>query len=125
MSPHRIPALALAADVVAVVVFAAVGRASHAQGGDLLGLLGTVAPFAVGLAAAWAVPAVRAHPAGFRAGAVVLLGTATLGLVLRAAFTGSLPVAFATVTVLSLGVLMLGWRGLSLAVSHRMAHRVR
>ena len=80
MPPRRIAALAFAADVVAVIVFAAVGRASHAESGDLLGLLGTAAPFLVGLVAAWATPAVRAHPAGLRAGAVVLAGTAVLGL---------------------------------------------
>jgi hypothetical protein len=125
MPARRIPALALAADVVAVIVFAAVGRAGHAATGDLSGLLGTAAPFAVGLLAAWATPVVRARPAGLRAGAVVLAGTAVLGLALRAGFTGRLPPSFAVVTVLALGVLLLGWRALSLAVSSRSAQRVR
>lgn len=125
MSPSRIPALALAADAVAVIVFAAVGRSSHAEAGDLLGLLGTAAPFMVGLVAAWATPVVRAHPAGWRAGAVVLAGTAVLGLVLRAGFTERLPLSFAVVTLVSLAVLMLGWRGLSALVARRAVQRVR
>ncbi|MGI9000644.1 MAG: DUF3054 domain-containing protein [Pseudonocardia sp.] len=125
MSSHRIPALALSADVVAVIVFAAVGRVSHAESDDLLGLLGTVAPFAVALVATWATPMVRAHPVGLRAGAYVLAGTVVLGLALRTAFSGWPPLSFALVTVVALGVLLLGWRSLSTAVSHRAEHWVR
>lgn len=124
MSRSRIPALAFVADAVAVVVFAAVGRVSHAEADDLVGLLGTVAPFAVGLVAAWASPRVRVDPSGLRAGAVVLAGTAVLGMLLRAAFTGRLPLSFAVVTVISLAVLLLGWRLLSLAVARRSHQRV-
>jgi peptidoglycan/LPS O-acetylase OafA/YrhL len=119
MSPSRIPALAIAADAVAVIVFAAVGRVSHAESDSFLGLAGTVAPFAVGLVAAWATPAVRARPAGLRAGAVVLAGTVVIGLLIRAGFTGRLPLSFAIVTVLVLAALMLGWRGISQLVARR------
>ena len=125
MPRSRIPALALAADVVALVVFAAVGRLNHAESADLLGLLATTAPFAVGLAAAWATPLVRTDPSGLRAGAAALAGTVVLGLGLRAAFTGDLPFSFAVVTVISLAVLMFGWRVLSSVVARRAAHHVR
>ncbi|MCW2720856.1 MAG: hypothetical protein QOG20_5153 [Pseudonocardiales bacterium] len=125
MSPSRIPALALAADILAVIVFAAVGRASHAESEALLGLLGTVAPFLVGLLAAWATPYVRSRPAGLRGGAVALAGTVVIGLALRAAFLDRLPLSFAIVTLVTLAVLLLGWRGLSMLVSSRVAHRVR
>jgi hypothetical protein len=123
MSPRRIPALAFAADVIAVVVFAAVGRISHAEAESLSGLLATAAPFLIGLVASWATPVVRAHPVGIRAGAVVLAGTAVLGLLLRAAFTARLPLSFAVVTIVSLAVLLIGWRALSLLVSHRADQR--
>ncbi|MDN5750363.1 MAG: DUF3054 domain-containing protein [Pseudonocardia sp.] len=125
MPSSRVPALALVADVVAVVVFAAVGRVNHAEAADVWGLAATVAPFVVGLAAAWATPFVRADPSGLRAGSVALAGTVVIGLALRAAFTGRLPLSFAVVTVVSLAVLMLGWRALSLVVARRAAHRVR
>jgi hypothetical protein len=105
-----------------VIVFAAVGRVSHGQPDDLLGLLGTAAPFVVGLGASWALPVVRAHPAGLRAGLAVCAGTVVLGLLVRAGFTGRLPLSFAVITAISLGVLLLGWRALSAAVSHR-AHQ--
>jgi len=123
MLPRWIPALAFAADVIAVVVFAAVGRISHAEAESLSGLVATAAPFLIGLVASWATPVVRAHPVGIRAGAVVLAGTAVLGLLLRAAFTWRLPLTFAVVTVVSLAVLLIGWRSLSLLVSHRADQR--
>jgi hypothetical protein len=123
VGPHaRIPLLAAAADAVAVVVFAAVGRLSHGEPDDLLGLAGTVAPFAVGLVAAWATPAVRREPAGWRAGAVAVVCVAGIGLLLRAGFTGRLPLSFAVVATVSLAVLLLGWRALAALVS-RTAHR--
>ena len=125
MSTNRLAALALAAGVAAVVVFAAVGRSAQAESADILGLIGTAAPFVVGLGAAWATPVVRANPTGLRAGAVVLAGTALLGLVVRAGFTGTLPLSFAAITVVSLAVLLLGWRALSLAVAHRAGQHVR
>lgn len=124
--PHsRIPALAFAADAVAIVVFAAIGRSSHAESGDLFGLLGTVAPFAVGLVVAWALPVVRHDPASMRAGLAVLGATAVIGLLLRLAFLERLPPAFALVTVASLAVLLVGWRGLAALVARRAADRVR
>jgi hypothetical protein len=116
MSSRRLAALVFAADLVAVVVFAAIGRSSHDESGDLLGLAGTAAPFAVGLVAAWALPTVRANPPALRSGLVVWAGAAVLGLALRAAFTGRLPLSFAVVTVIALGVLLVGWRGLTAAV---------
>jgi Protein of unknown function (DUF3054) len=118
----RITLLAAAADAVAVVVFAAVGRLSHGEADDLLGLVGTVAPFGVGLVAAWTTPVVRRDPASWRAGAVAVVCTVGIGLVLRAGFTGRLPLSFAVVATISLAVLLLGWRGLAAVVS-RTAHR--
>lgn len=123
MHPRRIPALAFAADLVAVVVFAAVGRVSHAEADSLTGLLGTALPFLVGALAAWATPWVRAAPVSLRAGAVVLTVTAALGLLLRWGFLGRLPLSFAIVTVIALAVLLLGWRGLSAAVSRGRSAR--
>jgi hypothetical protein len=125
MPRSRIPALALTADIVAVIVFAAAGRASHDESADVLGLLGTAAPFAVGLGAAWATPIVRARPVGLLAGATVLAGTALIGLLVRFAFTGRLPLSFVVVAICSLAVLLLGWRGLSALVAHRVAQRVK
>ncbi|WP_142098997.1 DUF3054 domain-containing protein [Pseudonocardia cypriaca] len=123
MSPRRIPALAIVADLVAVVVFAAIGRMSHGEPDDLLGLLGTAAPFLLGVLAVWATPVVRAHPVGVRAALTVWVGTVVIGLLLRAGFTERLPLSFAVVTAVSLAVLLLGWRALSVLVSIRARQR--
>jgi hypothetical protein len=123
MSPRRIPALAIVADVVAVVVFAAIGRISHAEPDDLLGLLGTAAPFLVGVMAMWATPIVRAHPVGVWAALTVWAGTVVIGLLVRAGFGEGVPLSFAVVTAISLAVLMLGWRALSAVVSMRARQR--
>ena len=64
----------------------------------------------------------RHDPAALRAGVVAVVCTAGIGLLLRAGFTGRLPLSFAVVATLSLAVLLLGWRGLAALVS-RTAHR--
>lgn len=119
----RVAALALAADVVAVLVFAAIGRASHEEAGGVGGVLVTAAPFVIGLGLAWATPWVRARPAGFVAGGTVLAGTVVIGLALRAAFTGRLPLTFALVTLVALAVLLIGWRGVSAVVAEVVDRR--
>ncbi|WP_255426088.1 DUF3054 domain-containing protein [Pseudonocardia sp. C8] len=121
--PSRIPALALATDLVAVVVFAALGRVSHAEAGSLTGLIGTALPFLVGAGAAWATPWVRADPVSVRAGLVVLVLAAGIGFLLRWGFLGRLPLSFAIVAVSALGVLLLGWRGLSAGVARMRGPR--
>ena len=123
VQPSRIPALAFAADLVAVVVFAAVGRISHAEAGSVTGLVGTALPFLAGAAAAWATPWVRAEPVSVRAGLVVLALTAGIGFLLRWGFLGRLPLSFAVVALVALAVLLLGWRGISAAVARMRATR--
>jgi hypothetical protein len=123
ITPSRITLSALAADVVAVVVFAAVGRASHAEPGDLVGLLATAAPFLAGLLIAWALPGVRRAPVTLRTGGIVAAVTVVVGLALRFAVTGRLPLTFVLVTALSLAVLLLGWRALAALVARRTVRR--
>jgi len=53
---------------------------------------------------------------------VAVACVAGLGLLVRAGFTGRLPLSFALVATISLAVLMLGWRGFAALVS-RTAHR--
>jgi hypothetical protein len=111
-------ALALAGDVVAVLVFAAVGRRTHAEANALLGLLATAGPFLVGLAAGWATARVWRAPLALRTGLLVWLVTVIVGLAVRFAFTDRLPITFVVVVTLSLAVL-LGWRAVAALVSSR------
>ncbi len=116
MPSRRIPALAFAADVVAVVVFAGVGRSSHAEADDLLGLARHRGP----------VPGRAGRRLGHpgRAGAIrpacapapsLLAGTAVHRAALRARLhRAGCRCRFAVVATVSLAVLLLGWRALSL-----------
>ncbi|SHL28221.1 Protein of unknown function [Pseudonocardia thermophila] len=121
---RRIPLLAALADVVAVLVFAGVGRSSHAEAFEIAGLLATGAPFLAGLAVAWATPYVRADPPSLTSGAVVFAVTAVVGFALRAIFLGRLPLSFVLVASVALVVLLVGWRALSMAVARRAIDRV-
>lgn len=113
-TPARPPAAALAVDLVAVLVFAGVGRASHVEGTGLLQVAGTALPFWVGVLLAWALPRVHRDPTRLvPAGAVVLAGAVVVGLALRLATGQGAPVPFVVVTAVVLAVLLLGWRALA------------
>ncbi|GLZ45047.1 hypothetical protein Acsp06_12320 [Actinomycetospora sp. NBRC 106375] len=106
-------------DAVAVVAFAALGRASHAE--DLAGTLLTAAPFVAGAAVGTLAGRTWRDPLAWGSGLVVWAGAVVVGLPLRAAFTGRLPVSFAIVATVSLGVLLLGWRAIARVVRSRRA----
>jgi hypothetical protein len=121
----RTIALAAAADLVAVLAFATIGRRSHAEGLTVLGVLDTAAPFLLGLLAGWLAGRVWRAPAGLRLGVAAWAGTVIIGLAVRAAFTHRLPASFVLVATLSLAVFLLGWRGLALVVTHLTRSRRR
>ncbi|MEJ2867685.1 DUF3054 domain-containing protein [Actinomycetospora sp. OC33-EN08] len=116
---HR--ALALV-DVLAVLVFAAIGRRSHDEDGALLGVLTTAAPFLLGAVVGALVARSWRDPLSWRSGVGVWLGAVVVGLALRAVLYERLPVSFAVVATIALAVLVLGWRG---AVRGIMALRRR
>ncbi|MCT9820916.1 DUF3054 domain-containing protein [Microbacterium sp. W1N] len=112
---------ALLVDVVLVVVFAVIGRASHAE--DLLaGLWTTAWPFLAALAVGWLVAqAWRAPLAPLRTGLPVWAVTLVGGMLLRAASGQGTAVAFIVVAALSLLLLLVGWRALASLVTRRRA----
>lgn len=99
-------------DVVLVVVFAAVGRRSHAEGLDLAGIARTALPFLVGTAVGWLVAslAVGGGPRSLAFGAVVVASTVVVGMVLRAVSAQGTAVSFVVVATTVLAVFLLGWR---------------
>jgi len=121
-SPTR-PALVLLVDVVLVVVFAAIGRATH--DGDVLGPAGsglatTAWPFVVALGLGWLVSrAWRAPLAPVRTGLIVWAVTVVVGMVLRAVSGQGVAVAFVIVAAITLGLFLVGWRGIARLVSRR------
>ncbi len=99
------------ADAGAVVLFAALGRASHDEGSAVAGTLEVAAPFLIGAAAGWAAARAWRRPAALATGAVVLAVTVGAGMLLRGlAFDRGTAPSFVVVAAIVLGALMLGWR---------------
>ena len=103
-------ALAAAADVLAVLVFAAVGRSSHAEVADAFMVLITAAPFLLGLLVGWLVVRAWRAPLRLPVGVGVWAGVVVVGLGVRAVFTHRLPLTFVLIAAASLALLLLGWR---------------
>jgi hypothetical protein len=98
-------------DVLCVLIFVVIGRASHTQGESLAGIASTSWPFLCGLAAGWAVSRAWRRPLALRpAGLAVWLCTVALGMVLRVVSGQGTAVAFIVVALAFLGLFFLGWR---------------
>lgn len=114
MTRRRTAVLALLADIVLVVVFAAIGRATH--DGDVLGPAGsglatTAWPFVAGLLVGWAVSVGWRRPlAPLRTGLPVWGVTLVAGMLLRAVSGQGVAVAFVIVAAITLALFLVGWR---------------
>ena len=103
--------IAVVADVLVVIVFAAVGRSNHHESAGLAGIWHTAWPFLLGTAIALALSAfTRTDPLSLRAGVRVWLWTVVIGMVVRASLGRGVAVSFVIVALLVLGALFLGWR---------------
>jgi len=105
-------AWALVADVVCVLALALGGRDAHNEGSSLLVVLRIAWPFLAALVVATVVTAWRSLPPVriWPAGVTVWLMTYALGLALRGLSGRGLAPGFLVVSLLFLGVTMLGWR---------------
>lgn len=107
-------------DLVVVLAFVVIGRASHHHGETLAGIASTAWPFVVGLGVGWLALAVRG-----RAGATPLDGAAVavvlvaVGMVLRVlAGQGTAP-AFVAVALAFNGLCLVGARALARVAPRR------
>jgi Protein of unknown function (DUF3054) len=114
----------LATDVVAVLVFCAVGRRSHAEGLSITGLASTAWPFLAGTVTGWlASRGWRRPTAVVPTGVVVWLCTVVVGMLLRKASSAGVAASFVVVASSVTAALLLGWRaGIGLK---GLAHRRR
>ena len=121
----RRPAFALLLDVVLVLVFAGVGRASHDEAGPVLGVLLTAWPFLVGTGLGWAVVRVvrREWPLDVGPGVTVWFATVLVGMLLRHAVGSGTAVSFVVVASVVLALFLLGWRALG-AYAVRRVERI-
>ena len=115
---------ALVLDAVLVVAFAIVGRRSHAEGLDAVGIWGTAWPFLAGLGVGWLAARAWRHPlAAWPTGVVVWASTLVVGMLLRLASGQGVQVAFVLVAAISLAILLIGWRSLTALVKRRSRAR--
>jgi peptidoglycan/LPS O-acetylase OafA/YrhL len=103
---------AAVADTVLILVFAAIGRDAHQRGDIITGVFLTAWPFLAGAALAWLLGTVRRRPLSLPAGVLVWLSTVAGGMILRALTGQTVVGAFVIVALLSLGLLLVGYRAL-------------
>ncbi len=110
----RRAAVALTIDAIAVLVFVAIGRRTHDEGGNVLvGAAKVAAPFLIGVGVGWFVCRAWRDPFSNATGALVWINTVAFGLVLRHfVFDRGTATPFVIVATATLGTFILGWRGL-------------
>ncbi|MCO1340074.1 hypothetical protein BJH93_14440 [Kocuria polaris] len=112
--------IGLSADAALIVVFAVLGRQSHEHGLTLAGIGGTAAPF---LLALLAMASMTRYPETYNRfwpqGIMTWLGVVAFGLALRVIFGATAATPFVVVTVITLGVFLLGRRAVTRLISRR------
>jgi len=114
----------IAVDAAVLVAFAVIGRASHAERLDVAGIAETAWPFLVAGLIGSGLGYALVRFSWLVQGLVVWAAAALGGLVLRVATGGTAAPAFVAVASATLGLLLVGWRGLAhLASRRRVAAR--
>ena len=110
MQPRREPAW-LATDVIAVLVFCALGRRSHDEGLDVTGVATTAWPFLSGTLVGWLVSRAWRQPTAVApTGVTVWLCTVVVGMLLRKVSSAGVAASFVVVAASVTAILLLGWR---------------
>jgi hypothetical protein len=111
--------LGFLADAVVVVIFAAIGRRSHAESDALTGVAVTAWPFLAGVVLGWAgsLAVRRRWPAGVRDGVPVWVAAVVVGMVLRHLTGRGTAPSFVVVATVFLGLFLLGWRAIRAVVA--------
>ena len=117
----RRPPVAFALDVLLVLAFAGVGRASHDEANPVVGALTTAWPFLLGTVVGWTVVRLlrKAWPLEVGPGLTVWFATVLIGMVLRRATGQGTAASFVLVAALVLGLCLVGWRALVVLLERR------
>lgn len=120
MPDRRTVAVAALADLVCVVIFCTIGRRSHAEGLTVAGIAETSWPFLAGTAVGWLAARAWRRPLALTpTGVLVWLCTIAVGMVLRKLSGQGVAFSFVIVASLVTALLLLGWRGLTIALRRR------
>ena len=85
---------AIAVDVICILVFAIVGRSSHNEATDLLGIVHTTWPFLIGAGAGMVAGRIWRRPTAVATGVFVWLGALIIGMALRFVSGGGVQLSF-------------------------------
>jgi hypothetical protein len=110
-------------DVVFVLAFVLIGRASHDEN-PIGGALVTFWPFFVALVVGWLVGVAWRRPlAVWPTGVVVWIATLVLGMLLRVVSGQGIAVSFVIVAAVFLALFLVGWRAVALGVRAARSRR--
>jgi Protein of unknown function (DUF3054) len=109
---------AIAVDVICILIFAIVGRSSHQETTDLLGVAQTAWPFLTGCLAGTVIGRTWRHPGSLRSGVAVWLGTVAGGMVLRVLTGDGVQLSFILVASFVLALFLIGWRAIFRLIQH-------
>lgn len=113
--------LPLALDLVLIVVFATIGRRTHAEGLTFAGIADTAWPFLVACVLGWLGSRVWRGPLQWRRAIPVWLVTVVGGMIGRRLSGDTTELPFVIVATLTLAVLLLGWRLIARLVRRRQS----
>ncbi|ORV46395.1 hypothetical protein AWC02_11245 [Mycolicibacter engbaekii] len=114
----------LGMDVVAVLIFCALGRRSHDEGLTITGLATTTWPFLSGTVLGWLLSRGWRRPtAVWPTGVTVWVSTVLVGMLLREATSAGVAKSFILVASTVTAVFLLGWRAVFVAARRRRAPR--
>lgn len=109
----RTALIALGVDAALVLLFAGLGRGSHSREATVFGLLQTAWPFLAGLAITWISARISKRPLTWlNSGLPVWVGTVGIGMLLRWWTGGGTALPFVIVAIVTLGLFLVGWRGI-------------
>lgn len=110
----RRPLPAFVLDLLLVLAFATIGRATHEHGVTAAGVLDTAWPFLLGAAIGWGVVRLlsKGWPLEVGPGITVWLATVVFGMLLRGVSGGGIALPFVLVAAGTLALLLVGWRAL-------------
>ena len=116
---------AIAVDVICILVFAIVGRSSHQEATDLLGVVHTAWPFLAGCLLGTLLGRTWRHPYGLTSGVAVWLGTVVAGMTLRLISGAGVQLSFVIVASAVLALFLIGWRAGLRLIQHARASSSR
>jgi hypothetical protein len=113
--------LAFLLDLVLLLAFVLIGRASHDEN-PVLGALVTLWPFATGLVVGWLVSRAWRKPLALvRSGIPIWIATVAIGMILRVVSAQGIKPSFVVVATIVLAIFLLGWRAIAALVVRRRA----